>query len=516
MGQVLTEGTNLAVVAEASFNASTPPVAGWLNLQPNSYGDYGSSFKKVARTPISKNRMNQKGILVDEESKIPFEHDCTKDLIDNFLEGIFMAATKHCGGTGVSKWQVGANPTSPGAVGGLVGAAAAYTVTSGGALQGGVAGTTAQTLVFGRGFTNAANNGLNGVLAASTGTSIKVASAVLEASPPANATLEVAGIRGATGDVGLDANGNLTSTVLDFTTLGLQVGQWLWVGGTAGSGFAFATAAYRGFARVAIAPTAHLLTLERRSWTVAGADTGTGKTIDLYFSRWIRNVSNDSADYKQPSFDFEVAYQTLGAGNVPEYEYLFGNLVAEWTFNIPLTTKTTISASFVGTVTNDPTTSRFTGPSIAINPVTNLAVSTATDLMRLRVSNVDETGISTDFQSIKLTIKNNVEGERQLGVLGATKMNVGVFEVMIEADMIFTSDQVIAAVHDNRTIKADFALRNGDFGLLLDVTSATLDDANRKLEKNKSVIISSKASGFQDASLNFVLGATVFAFLPAA
>jgi hypothetical protein len=512
MAQVLTEGTNLAVVSEASLAAATPPTAGWLNLQPNSYGDFGSSFKKIARTPISKNRMNQKGILVDEDSKIPFEHDLTKDLIDQFLEGIFMAATKHSGGTGVSKWQAVATVTSPGAVVLSAVAAGAYTVASGGALTGGAAGAGG-TLVYGRGFTNAANNGLNQVAAASTGTSIKVTAAVLEASPPSNATLEIAGWRGATGDLGLDVNGNLTSTTADFTTMGLNVGQWIWVGGTAGSAFAFATAGYRGFARIK-SIAAHLLTLERRSWTVAAADTGTGKTIDLYFSRWIRNVANDSADYKQPSFCFEVAYQTLGAGPVPEYEYLFGNLAAEWVINIPLTTKATISASFVGTTTNDPTTARFTGPSTAINPVTNLALSTATDLMRLQVANTDETGISTDFQSIKLTIKNNVEPEKQLGTLGATKMNVGVFEVMLEADVIFTSDQVIVGVHDNRTTAGCFALRNNDFGMLFDLTSMTLDDVNRKLEKNKSVIINTKASGFQDATLGFVLGGSVFAFLP--
>jgi hypothetical protein len=512
MAQVFTDGTNLSVVTETTFNASTPPTAGWLNLQPNSYGDFGSSFKKIPRAPITRNRMNQKPILVDEDSQVPFEHDLTKDLIDQFLEGIFFAATKHSGGTGVSKWQVGTTPSSPGAVGGLLGAAAAYTVTSGGALAGGVAGTTAQTLVYARGFTNAANNGLFGVIGSSTATSIKVASAVLEASPPANATLEVAGVRGATGDVGLDSSGNLTSTVLNFTTLGLQVSQWIWVGGTT-AGTSFATAAYRGFARVkAIAAT--LLTLERRSWTVAAADTGTGKTIDIYFSRFIRNVPNNSADYKQPSFCFEIAYQTLGSGSVPEYEYMFGNLVAEWVINIPLTTKATISASFIGTATNDPTVTRVTGPATAIDPVTNLAVSTATDLLRLQLANVDETGISTDFQSIKLTIKNNVEAEKQLGVLGATKMNIGVFECMFEGDVIFTDDGVIKAVHDNRTIGGAFGLRNGDFGMLFDLTSATMDAVDRKLEKNKSVLISAKASGFQDANYNFVLGASLFAFLP--
>lgn len=496
MSQVITEGTNLAMVVEASLGAATPPTSGWSNLQPNSYGNFGPNYKKLPRDPISKNRQKQKGMLVDSDSVLPFEADLTKDLLDFFLEGIFMSATKHSGGTGTSKFY----PTAV--------SATAYTVPSGGALQ-------TNTLVFGRGFTNAANNGLDVVGAGSTGTSIPVAGGVIE-TPPVNATVEVAGFRaGTAADIQMDVNGNLTATTTNFTTMGLNVGQWIWVGGdtAAGGTHSFATLAYRGFARIKII-AATLLTLERRSWTVGAADTAAGKTIDLYFTRWIRNVAIDNGDYKQPSYAAEVTYPTLSAGS-PEYETMLGNMIDQWVFNISLTTKTTISLSMIGTQSNDPTVSRFTGPATALNAVTNLGVSTSTDLMRLRISNTDETGISTDFQSIKITVKNNVAAEKQLGVLGATKLNVGKFEIMIEADVIFTSDDVIKAVHDNRTLSMDVGIRNSDFGVLLDVSSMTLDAGDRKLETNKSVIISSKATGFQDATLGYTMSASEFAFLPA-
>lgn len=495
MSQVITEGVNLALVAEATLGAATPPTTGWSNLQPNSFGNFGPSYKKLPRQPISKNRQNQKGMLVDEDSALPFEQDCTKDLIDFFLEGIFMSTAKQSGGTGTSKFY----PTAV--------SATDFTVPSGGAVQQGV-------LVYGRGFTNAANNGLDVCAAGSTGTSIKVASGVVE-TPPVNATLEIAGFRClAAADVQMDASGNLISTATNWTTLGLNVGQWIWVGGTAGGSNAFATAAYRGFARIAIIAAAKL-TLERRSWTVGSADLAAGKNVDIYFTRWCRNVALDNADYKQPSYAAEVTYPTLSAGS-PEYEYLLGNMVDEWVWNIPLTSKATCGITLTGTTSNDPTTSRFTGPSIALNAVTNLAVSTATDLMRLRVSNTDETGISTDFQSIKITVKNNVEPEKQLGVLGATKMNVGKFEVMVEADVIFTSDDVIKAIHDNRTCTMDVCIRNGDFGVVLDISSMTLDSGDRKLETNKSVLIAAKATGFQDATLGYTMSLSEFAFLPSA
>src|SRR5262245_38868214 len=180
MSQVLTEGTNLAVVQETTLGAATPPTTGWFNLQPNSYGDFGPSFKKLPRTPISKNRQRRKGMLVDLDSAMPFEADVTKDLLDVFLEGMFMALQKQSGGTGLALFR----PTAVTATG--------YTVAASGNIQ-------TNTLILARGFANSANNGLKNTTA-STSTEIKASGLVVESSPPANVTVEVAGWQGATGD----------------------------------------------------------------------------------------------------------------------------------------------------------------------------------------------------------------------------------------------------------------------------------------------------------------------------
>lgn len=497
MPQSLTEGTNLAVVAETTLGAAVPPTTGWFNLQPNSYGDVGASIKKLPRSPITKNRQLYKGMLVDLDSAMPIEADITKDIIDVFLEGIFMSLVKHSGGTGLALFR----PTAVTSTG--------YTVAASGALANGL-------LVYARGFATAANNGLKVLAGTSTGTEIKTTGLTAEATPPANVTVEVAGVQGGVGDIGLNASGNLTSTTLNFTTLGLSVGQWIWIGGDLSNAASnFATAAYRGFARIK-SIAANLLTLERRSWTVAAADTGATKTIQIFFSRWCRNVPIDHTDFRTPSYAFEITYPNLGAGPVPEYEYPLGNRIDESVWTFALASKATLNLGLVGTNTADPTTARVTGPSAALNPLTQLGVSTATDLMRLRMSNVDETGISTDFTSLKITLKNNCEPEKQLGTLGAVLINVGKFEVMVEADVIFVSDQIIKGIRDNRTVSLDVAMRNADFGALLDVCSMTLDEGDRKFETNKSVGISAKATGFQDDLLGITASMSMFAYLPAA
>lgn len=53
--------------------------------------------------------------------------------------------------------------------------------------------------------------------------------------PPANVELDVTGVQGASGDIEIDANGDLTSTILDFTTLNLTPGQMIFIGGDSGT-----------------------------------------------------------------------------------------------------------------------------------------------------------------------------------------------------------------------------------------------------------------------------------------
>ena len=495
MAQVITEGTNLAIVREATLGAVVPPTTGWFHLQPNSYGDVGPSFTKLARSPISKNRQIQRGMLVDMDSGVPFECDVTKDVIDVFLEGMFMSVTKHSGNTGLALFR----PTAVTATG--------YTVAALGAL-------TNSHLVFARGFATAANNGLKLLAGTSTATEIKTTGLTAEAAPPANVTVGVAGWQASiAADIQMNASGNLTSTADNFTLMGLNVGQWIWVGGALGSAFVFANTAYRGFARIKTI-AAGLLTLERRSWTVGGADTAATKTIQLFFSRWCRNVAIDHADYLQPSYACEITYPNLGGAAVPEYEYCLGNLLNETVFDFPLASKATVNFGLVGTSSLDLVTARLTGPSTALNPLTQLGLSTATDLARLRISNVDETGVSTDFQGLKVTLKNNVEPEKQLGTLGAVLMNVGKFEVMVEADVVFTNDLVIKGIRDNRIVTMDVGMRNADGGALLDVMSMQIDEGDRKFETNKSVGISAKITGFQDSLLNSTASMSIFEYLP--
>src|SRR5215218_8609504 len=82
-------------------------------------------------------------------------------------------------------------------------------------------------------FTNAANNGVfRCTTSSATVPAFSGAGLVSEAAPPATAKMKVVGAAGVSGDVSANATG-LTSVSLIFTALGLSVGQWIKIGGTA-------------------------------------------------------------------------------------------------------------------------------------------------------------------------------------------------------------------------------------------------------------------------------------------
>ena len=588
--QVQTESTNLAVVEESVLGAITPPTTGWFNLDPNGYGEFGPSYKKQPRRPISRNQQLRKGMLTGMDSGITVEFDVTKHVIDRFAAGMFRCKPKHSGGTGQSLYDV-VNFTATG-----------IGVASNGTLQ-------AKTLVYVRGADNDANNGLFEVNSGSTSTEIKVTGLVTE-TPTGYCTVEVAGFRFATDDATLDSSGNVNIAAANWTTMGLNVEQWVYFGGRATAN-SFLDDRIRGAAKIK-AITATKLTLEKRTWaiefldlngvatgnidtvvesrslgtevditlqiigdgtgagtltesgfavvahvqvgvtTVAqfealinssslikvrtadatgsdlvqagdviaatpiqtiayGPDAATSKRIEVFFTRWYRNVPIGHSDHDKPSYAFEVEFPELETGT--EWEYLLGNAVSEVEWNFPTEGKSTVRITFVGTRTLNPTATRKTGPATAKDPNTQEGVSTSTDLQRLRYLKADETGISTDFESLKITQKNNLDPQKQLARLGAKRLNHGEHEAAIEADVIFTSTQVIKMVRSNETGSLDILMRNPDFGALYELQALTVDAAGRKLEKNKGVTITSKATGFQKKLSTDSL--SVFAFLPA-
>lgn len=490
MGTTNTNKEALAYSIEATpGNLAGSPV--WKSTEFNAVPGWGASIEKVSRNPISKLRQRQKGTVVDVNSAFAVETDLTMESVNDFMDGFFF-----------SKFR-GQAVFVPTAVG-----ASAYTVPIGGPTL--VAGT----LVFARGFTNAANNGLKVVGAGSTTTTIAVTGLVVESPTAAqNATVEVCGVQGASADITVNAGGNLTSTTLNFTTLGLIPGQVCYLGDT-GAAFQFATAADRGWFRIKTV-AANLLTIDKKSTTWA-ADTGTGKTIRIFFGRFLSNVSVDDANYQEKTYQFEMAFKNLAvaAGN-DEWQYAKGNYCNELKISVPLTSKVTASFGFVGFDTPPPSTSRAANAATPIQPVEKTLINTVSDTARLRITNVDESGLSSYIKSATLMIRNGASAEKAVGTLGAVGMNFGNFEAEVEMEALFTQSETITAIRDNRNVTWDMGFKNADGGLFFDIPTAQIEGGDLSLPVNETVKIGEKIVAVQDAVLGYSMSCSTFPYIPA-
>lgn len=509
MGRVTTNSLGLSAARETSLGV-LPASPVWRRLEPNSINSFGSTISKVARSPISQSRQRRKGIVTDLDSAVEVEMDLTLSAFRDYMEGFCFSLA------------VGAPVFIPSAA--TVGAFTVPAVSAGDAakLIYGATAAAAVSLLYARGWDTGVNNGLFTLAGAVAGAavSITVTGGAVAETPAATDDVElaVAGVRGATGDFKIDASGDLTSTALDFTTLGLNVGQFIHLGGPDATNQFFETVNY-GFARVALV-TANKITLERRAnafvldnGTVDNA-LGAGLRIDILFGQWIRNVAVSHADYLEISTQFELESPNLGAAGATNYEYALGNYHDTANISVPLTDKATVTYGFIGTDTSEPTASRATNAENAQDPSESSAFGTASDIARLVIHKVDETGITTDFKSLDITITNNVSPEKVLGVLGARYMNAGNFEADIDAQVLFTDPAVPAAIRANTTLGLYFALRNNDGGMMCDYPSGTLEGGAREFPVNQTVTMNSTFAAFEDPALGYSFSASLFPVLP--
>lgn len=496
MARVLTNNLTLSYVVETAIGVAD--TTGWRTTEPNSIGTFGAEITTVAREPISASRQRRKGTITDLDSAVEFEADLTMSAFYDFVEGFVFAANSN------SDLVFTGNDCAAGGI-----TIAAATAAQAAKLQWITAGMA--SLIFNRGYATAAINGLHPLTAdvAPSGTEMTFAAAAVETAP-GNAVSEIAGIRAESGDLDIDVTsgvGTITSANngavnnIDFTTLGLTVGQFIHVGGLT-SGEQFSAGA--GYGRVTSIAAATLL-LDKLDSTLA-TDAGAAEQIDLLWGRFFRNVAVGATDYLSQSYSFEAIYTDLSAGPVDAYEYPQGNFCNEITFQLPLTDKALINYGFLGTDTPIPTTSRKTGPSTAIGPVDTGAFNTSSDIARLRITDVDETGLTTDFKSLSLTLGNQVSPEKVLATLGAANMNKGIFLVDIEAQILFTSELVVTRIRNNTTVTMDWHINNDDGVIWVDIPSMTLGGGGKDFPVNETVLVNLSGQAFEDDTFGTSLG----------
>lgn len=461
----------------------------WHPQQPNSYGDFGSETKTEARSFIAADRQRRTGNVVDVDASGSFTTDLTTTALVSTMQG-FMCAD----------WRKKAELT-PSAV-----AAGAYTVPANGTQF------LVNSLVFGSGYNTAGNNGVK-LVTASTGTSVTAAGLTVEAT--ATGTITRVGHQGAAGDITLTVSSGIAtlgSTALNFTTLGLIPGEWIWLGGDV-LAERYNTAANNGFYRIkTIANNA--IVFDRAPDGVA-TDTGAAKTIRIYMGNAIKNES-DPALQKYRTYQLE---RTFASDTI---EYVVGAMANKLSIDSKSSTKLTAELEFVGLDTETPGVAKTgTRPNTPLQS----AFSSSTDFTRLRLTN--DTGGGTPLAvyltDLKLTIDNGVEPDKAIGYIGGVDHSVGDFMVSGSVEAFFDGMAGVTAVRNHAIVALDFGLVANVFtpgvgnqaaGWLFDVPQIELGDGRLKVEKDKKVKLPLNLEASASDTYNHSLMAVHFPYLP--
>ena len=528
MGQVITNSTTLSYARESSLGV-LPGSPDWKELEPNSTGAFGASLTKVPRSPISKQRQRRKGTVVGSDVANDYDADLTIDSMVDFCEAFLFTNAKNADLT-----FRGANVTSSGFTipSATAAQAAKLQFTSGGPIS----------LLYASGYAITGNNGIKPLTVdvASTDTVMEFSGAAAETAPT-NAEVSVMGIRAEAGDLDVavasgiatvTSGNNAATNNIDFTTIGITVGQRVHIGGmtaanrfgstAGGSNDSFGSGRVRTIA-------AGEITLDKIDATLTASDgTNTGSAgslvaVDILFGRFARNVSIDNADYAVISHTFEQSLPNLFETEPPTplaspngYEYVRGAIASVLTWNLPLRNKSDATFAFIATQADDPVddASRESGASSARLPLFTEAFNTSADFFRLRIANVDDTGLLSDFKDLTLTINNNVSPENVLGVQGARYINVGNFDLNVVGQALFTEATVPAKISGNVTVSADWTLKNNDGAIAVDVPSATIGSDGKEYPVNETVRINLDLEAFIDSFFGSSMSVSFFPQFP--
>jgi hypothetical protein len=485
---VPSNGTGLAIAEEVIGTPGTLPGSPvWKPLEPNTYADFGGQTKLTPRNPITSTRQRKKGVVTDLDAAGGFNTDFVTESLTDVLQGFLFA-----------DWRKKTNLAVTAAGSGT------YTVASGGA------GFLVGSLLFAENFGVAANNGLKPVTA-STGTTVTATGAVAEASPPATAKITRVGHQGASADLTMTVSSGvatLGSTALNFTTLGLIPGEWIWVGGDSAA-TQFATAANNGFYRIKTI-AANAIVFDRQPSTSV-TDAGTGKTIQLFFGHVLKNESS-AALQKLRTYHLERQLTSS------QFEYIKGSAPNTLVINIKKADKITFDVSFVGLTTERAAAAK-SGTRETL-PV-QAAFNSSSDFTRLRFS--DDTtaaSLASYVDEVKLTIDNGIDPVKAVAALGGIDINYGDFMVSGTINAFFTTYAAVDAVMNNDDCAIDFALvtRSGDqrlpVGWLFDVPLMALGDGRLKVEKDKPIMLPVSYDAAAHGTLDHTLLVMDFGYLP--
>lgn len=495
--------TGLRYAEESAVPKVLPGSPVWWPLEPNSYNDFGGNVTTLARSPISSDRQRKKGVITDLDAQGGFVSDLTQTNLQDLLQGFFFADYRRkseVGGYGLDVFTSVATSDD------------SYNAASG------LAVFEAGAIINCEGFTDAANNGPHTVVTSATGKITVTPNLVDESNPPSGAKITQVGFASDTGDLDVNVSGSLpriTSSTLDFTTLGLIPGEWIFVGGDL-SANQFTNAVNNGWKRVkAIAAT--YLEIDKSTTTMI-AESNTAKDVHIYFGRLLINEIGTLIKRRTYQLERSLGAPDNAALTEVQYEFLKGAVPNEIVFNFATADKLTAELSFLAMEHEllEATDTPRAGARPAL--VETDAFNTSSDVSRIKMTLVDDasanpTSLFAYVTEMSLTVSNNITANKVIGVAGAADVTAGNFNVSGTLTSYFVDVPSLNAVKNNASVTIDAILVKANKGVVIDIPLMSLGEGRAQVEADQPVTL---PLGFDGAKnpFGFTLSMAFFDYLP--
>ena len=352
-------------------------------------------------------------------------------------------------------------------------------------------------LVKASGFTDGSNNGTFRAETGSSSTQVE-RTGVANETPGATAKLVQVGFEGTSGDITATAGAtnSLGSTTLDFTTMNLNPGEWLKVGGTA-AGTKYDTAANNDWVRIAAGAgsiTANQIVLDvvPSGWAT---DAGSGKTIRVWQGQSIINAS--------VSKSYSLERQFTDHSPVT-YEVFTGMKVntLEWQFNAQSIVTSTVN--YIGK--NSAMSTTRTASSTDVAATTSEVMNTSSDVGRIG-ENGAPVGDPNFVLEASVNVNNNLRRQNAVGSLGSVGIGSGEFNVSGSLNTYFGNLTVAQKVIDNSESSFDIRVFDtANQAMIFDVPKLKFSAGSPSVPgKNQDVVVNLEYQGFRHPDFGYTL-----------
>lgn len=356
---------------------------------------------------------------------------------------------------------------------------------------------------------------------------IDVAANLTDETPPSTARVQTVGYEFTVATVDVDVSNTLprisrVSGAVDFTTLGLVAGQFVFVGGDAADE-AFVNEENNGWMRVHSFGTNYIQFDKTTSTMVT--EVGTGLTIRMFWGKVLKNELAESGLILRRSFRIE---RDLGQADTAivahQGEYLKGSIANQLTLNVKQADKFNADLSFVA-IDHETRTqaegllSAAGGGVSAPALVSEDAFNTSDNIPRLRMAILDRSDANpsplfaylTDFTVV---INNNVKPSKAVSVLGAFDAVAGNFDVSGKVTAYFSTVSGVRSVRENADVTFDFVFAFNNQGFVWDLPLVSLGDGRLNVEPDTEIKLPLDSNAAEDRVFHHTLMYGMFPYLP--